>query len=139
MWSTGQFWDLFLAGCYEYERDESHERHDPERYTESAVRSRWPGLPLAEEATLKGSRHFFWDKEKSDELAVEIAALAEQSGTLRPWTFSGPVDLVTVGARRAPDGEIQLDWAGRCSTSIRALDLPLAIAHYTGRAYHSRR
>lgn len=110
--SSGQFWDLFLAGCYSY---------GPRNcYGDRA-------LPLTPEGEFESA--FYWSELKSDSLAREMAAEAIRAGA-PPWRFSAPLELVAVGARR--DGQdVDIDWTGLRSAKISANALSAAVSDYT--------
>lgn len=115
-WSvtSGQTWDLFLAGCYQYESETFYgDRALP------ITRAR-PGAPPV-----------LWSEQQSMALARDIEShAASPPGEWDRWKFKGPVELVVVGARR--DGEdIEIDWLGLRSMPIAVERLATAIASYT--------
>jgi len=103
--SSGDFWDLFLAGCYQYE--------GPECYGGRA-------RPLS-----AGSTPVYWSWEKAKELMLDVEERSEGA-----WRFDGPLELVVVGARRAEDGA-DIDWQSLRSMSIDPERLGTAAAFYT--------
>ncbi|MGH3814241.1 MAG: hypothetical protein ACRDUV_17625 [Pseudonocardiaceae bacterium] len=78
---------LFLAGCY---------RYGPAHFYGDRAEA------LAMDAETGGRVPFRWSKRKSDQLAEQVATQARQAGTIRPWDFSGPIELVTVGGETPP-------------------------------------
>lgn len=114
--SSGDFWDLFLAGCYMYQ---------PSDFYGSKAQA------LASSPRADYTKYFYWNQEKSDQLAMDVARRANTAGTLKPWSFEGPIELVAVGARRSGKGGIDIDWAGLRGIPIRANDLPAAVGSYT--------
>ncbi|MCX5345882.1 hypothetical protein [Streptomyces atratus] len=111
-WSSGQFWDLFLAGCYSYgPRDCYGDR----------------GLPLTPEGP--NETPFYWSQFASEDLAREMAQESHHSG-IPPWRFSGPLELVAVGARRN-GREVDIDWPGLRSAKVPANALSAAVSDYT--------
>ncbi|MGH3908841.1 MAG: hypothetical protein ACRDTE_32365 [Pseudonocardiaceae bacterium] len=113
--SSGEFWDLFLAGCYRY--GPAH------LYGDRAE-------ALAMDAETCGRVPFRWSRRKSDQLADQVATRARQAGTIRPWDFSGPIELVAVGARRRQQ-QIDIDWASLRSATMSAHQISDAVAYYT--------
>ncbi|MFJ4585091.1 hypothetical protein [Streptomyces echinatus] len=111
-WSSGQFWDLFLAGCYSYGPRDC--------YGDT-------GLPLTPEGPHEVP--FYWSHFASEDLAREITAEARRAGG-QPWQFSGPLDLVAVGARRA-GREVDIDWPSLRSVKIPTAALGAAVSDYT--------
>jgi hypothetical protein len=120
--SSGQAWDLHLAGC-------SEERG---RYGDERVLIENPGVPV------------YWSYRQSRLLAHEIVANARRhseelkhSPELRE--FTGPIELVTIGARRRrihnPEsfrdrqGDIEIDWA-----SLRTMPISEQVASRLGEA-----
>lgn len=73
---------------------------------------------------------FRWSRPAFDQLANEVATRARIAGTIRPWSFSGPIELVAVGARRHRE-QIDIDWASLRSAAISASQLADAVAYYT--------
>lgn len=111
--SSGQFWDLFLAGCYSF---------GPSNYYGDR------GLPLVS-ADSTDRPPFYWSQRQSDSLAREMGAEARRSGA-PPWTVSGPLELVAIGARRA-GREVDIDWPSLRSAKISANALGAAVTDYT--------
>lgn len=103
--TSGEFWDLFLAGCYQYQ--------GPEFYGSRA-------LPLSGAST-----PVYWSPEKAEELLRDVEERLDGS-----WRFNGPLELVVVGARRAEDGG-DLDWESLRSMKLGAGCLGTATASYT--------
>lgn len=114
--SSGNFWDLFLSGCHMYDPDLPYGSES---------------IALASYAEPGYTEYFFWNQEQSDLLAEEVARRAAEAGSLKTWSFCGPIELVAVGARRSSDGEIDIDWAGLRGGPIEVNDLPVAISSYT--------
>ncbi|MEU0896768.1 hypothetical protein [Streptomyces massasporeus] len=111
--SSGQFWDLFLAGCYSY--------GPPNCYGDRA-------LPLTSEGQF-GAPPILWSERQTKVLARELSAEARQAGA-PAWSPSAPLELVTVGARR--DGQdVAFDWASLRSAAISANALGAAVSDYT--------
>jgi hypothetical protein len=108
--SSGEFWDLFLAGCYMYA---------PEDYYGEIAR------PL----TSGPKPPFYWNPSQSDRLAHEVAAAANHGGA-PAWNFSGPLELVTVGARRDGD-DVAIDWASLRFARLSTIGLSDAVSYYT--------
>jgi hypothetical protein len=108
--SSGDFWDLFLAGCYGYGK------HD--YYGDMA-------LPLA-----GGSTPFYWNREQAQLLAKTFHDNSVDVRAGGRWSFSGPLELVAVGARRYGD-EIKFEWPGM--RAIQLSDEPIGpiVANYT--------
>src|SRR5262249_41550020 len=70
--SSGEFWDLFLAGCYMYGQ--------PDHYGDRA-------LVLAE-----GKISFYWSKLQSDLLAETFRRNTIETTARQPWSFNGPLE-----------------------------------------------
>lgn len=111
--SSGEFWDLFLGGCYRY--------GPPTFYGDYAE-------TLAMDASDRAP--FQWSKLKSEELATQVARRARSARSVRPWDFSGPIDLVAVGARRRQQ-EVDLDWASLRGATLSAHQMGDVVAYYT--------
>ena len=118
--SSGEFWDLYLAGC----------SGDPHRDGDTAKPPNdWRPLSAGE------ARSFFWSGHAARSLAEEIAtkhaiACRHSDDNSMPWTFTGPIELVAVLSRRfAPpvlnntEGEPML----LCDATLRVTD-PEALA-----------
>lgn len=114
--SSGEFWDLFLAGCY---------MNRPSDFYGSKAEV------LASKPQPDYTQYFYWNQAASELLAAEVARLAEEEGTLKPWSFGGPIELVAVGARRSENGGAYIDWPSLRGIPIRANDLPIAVGSYT--------
>lgn len=130
--TTGEFWDLFLAGCQEAPDSPANIEGD------------W--RPLA----VHDHRSFLWSEQATRRLADQITSLhaaacrAANDGSM-PWEFTGPLELVAVGARtirtrREGDrpgvsyietNEVELDWGSLRSAFIEPRDLSDAVSHYT--------
>lgn len=108
--SSGDFWDLFLAGCYRYQ--------GPDYYGDRA-------LPLA-----GGKIPFYWSKRQADLLAKSFHDNSIDVLTGQPWSFSGPLELVAVGARRYGD-EIRFEWSGMRAIQLSDQPLGMIVANYT--------
>jgi hypothetical protein len=108
--SSGEFWDLFLAGCYIYGR--------PDHYGNTA-------LALAE-----GRTPFYWSKQKSDLLAETFSRNSVGTTADRPWSFTGPLELVVVGARRYGE-EVEFEWPGLRAIQLSDKPLGQVVADYT--------
>jgi hypothetical protein len=153
--SSGEFWDLFLAGCHKGEPNPSEHRflltgeespqHRPP-FTSAEppkLRSPFTGAEPSEHRfplNSEESEFFIWDAEEAGLLAKEIADLAERhilsadlEHVVEPWTFTGPIDLAVVLAQRHESGikGIDIEWATLRGAEIRAHDLPEAIGSYT--------
>lgn len=113
--SSGQFWDLFLAGCYQYGPADLYGDHAKTLAT---------GRGLLEQVP------FRWSRRKSDQLAKQVSTRAREAGVMQPWDFSGPLELVAVGARRHRE-QVEFDWASLRSATISAQELSDAVAYYT--------
>lgn len=113
--SSGEFWDLFLAGCYRYGTAHHYGGRAETLATDPETGGRMP---------------FRWSRQKSAELAHEVAKHARYAQTMRPWDFTGPIELVAVGVRRRRQ-DIDLDWASLRSAKVSADQLSDAIAYYT--------
>ncbi|MEH0557426.1 hypothetical protein [Streptomyces sp. B21-101] len=113
-YSSGEFWDLFLAGCYAFgPRDCYGDR----------------GLPLTPDLGSRDNPPFYWSQWQSHSLAREMAHRAGQAGA-PPWKFSGPLELVAVGARRA-EHDVDIDWASLRFAKISENLLSAAVSDYT--------
>ncbi|MFD7729113.1 hypothetical protein ACFV6F_01825 [Kitasatospora phosalacinea] len=115
--SSGQFWDLFLAGC----------TYGDQRHREN------PDLPLGvdgrDEVGPRSHWTYSWSASAAARIAAALAQKAAQAGAPH-WKFTGPLELVTVGARRV-EGEVVIDWAGLRSAQVTANVLPTAVSDYT--------
>lgn len=130
--TTGEFWDLFLAGCQE--APNSTASGDDE----------W--RPLA----VDDNRSFLWSERATRRLAHQITAMhatacrAADDGSA-PWEFTGPLELVAVGARtirKRSEGdrpgvsyvetvEVEIEWGSLRSAHIQPRELADAVSHYT--------
>lgn len=108
--SSGQFWDLFLAGCYRYESAWA--------YGERA-------LELA-----KADQPFYWSRRMTEGLAQIMSESASNAGAIKPWSFTGPLELVTVGARRK-DADLEIEWESLRAINVDAIQLTEAVSYYT--------
>ncbi|WP_042149399.1 hypothetical protein [Streptomyces lydicamycinicus] len=63
--------------------------------------------------------------------------MADRAGSAGapPWNFSGPLELVVVGARRAGQ-DVDIDWAGLRFATISANWLSAAVSDYTEAHVH---
>jgi hypothetical protein len=111
-WSvtSGEIWDLFLAGCYQY--------MCKTYYGDEALQ------------ITKGTQAppVLWSESKSMALARTVES--HTAGSLGEWTFKGPVELVVVGARRNGE-DIEIDWPSLRSMPIAVERIATAIAAYT--------
>ena len=114
-WSSmsGHLWDIFFAGCEQYVPDSN------------ALKLTDDDPPVR------------WNEQRSIDLALEISQMSEAAANLHPgidkWTFSGPLEMVLVGARRDTDGEVVIDWKTTRAMKLDATDLDAAVSHYTTR------
>ena len=109
--TSGQTWDLFLAGCYQYQSETY--------YGDKAL------------SITKGDPPVLWSERQSMALARAVESHATGSlGEWDRWTFKGPVELVVVGARR-DGGDVEIDWLSLRSMPIAVERLATAIAAYT--------
>jgi hypothetical protein len=108
--SSGEFWDLFLAGCYRWQKSDY--------YGEKA-------LLLAD-----ARNPFYWNERQALLLAESFRRNSVPTTAREPWSFTGPLELVVVGARRCGE-EVEFDWPGL--RAIRLSDQPLGqiVADYT--------
>jgi len=131
--SSGEFWDLYLAGC----------SGDPHRDGDTAKPPNdWRPLSAGE------ARSFFWSGHAARSLAEEIAtkhaiACRHSDDNSMPWTFTGPIELVAVGVRRSRQSDIdtaggvfetrriEFDWGSLRSALVEPQILPDAVTHYT--------
>lgn len=127
--SSGEFWDLFLAGC----------RAAP--HTDTTATGDWRPLAVGD------ARSFLWSERAAHGLARQIAARhrsarGEAHDDSGPWEFTGPLELVAVGARRIrtrrasdPAGvyaeTVEIDWGSLRSAAIEPRELSDAVSHYT--------
>ena len=128
--SSGEFWDLFLAGCFT--------RSSPRRLSRAHGSRHQYGLGQAKSLARDESKYFCWNEAQAARLAQQVADLADKNARtahlthiFRPWTFTGPIDLVAVRAVRNRDRTIIIDWASLRGGLIRSRDLPEAIGSYT--------
>jgi hypothetical protein len=105
--SSGEFWDLFLAGCYD--------GASPDLYGTRA------------QILADGPRPFLWNSEKSAALARHFSDAAMRAGAIPQWEFSGPIELVVVAVRKGEEP----DWASLRAVRIDAVRLGEAVAAYT--------
>ncbi|WP_344442331.1 hypothetical protein [Kitasatospora nipponensis] len=122
--SSGDFWDLFLAGCYAYGSDD---------YYGDRGLPLTPGTEYNEDWRTTGGQYAFpqmlWSERQSNKLARELSAEARRAGA-PAWDLSGPLELVAVGARR--DGEeVDIDWASLRSAPVSTSALGAAVSDYT--------
>lgn len=130
--TSGEFWDLFLAGCQEA--------------PDSTVSGDDDWRPLA----VDDHRSFLWSERATRRLAHQITAMhatacrAADDGSV-PWEFTGPLELVAVGARtirNRSEGdrpgvsyvetvEVEIDWGSLRSALIQPRELADAVSHYT--------
>ncbi|WP_327740595.1 hypothetical protein OG749_47050 (plasmid) [Streptomyces nojiriensis] len=111
--SSGEFWDLFLAGCYCW---------GPQDYYGDE------GLALTPEED-RDHPPVRWSQRQSDSLARDIASEAHRAGA-PPWRFSGPLELVAVGARHAGH-DVDIDWASLRFAKMPPNELSMAVSDYT--------
>ena len=97
-------------GCYMYGR--------PDHYGNTA-------LALAE-----GRTPFYWSKQKSDLLAETFSRNSVGTTADRPWSFTGPLELVVVGARRYGE-EVEFEWPGLRAIQLSDKPLGQVVADYT--------
>lgn len=105
--TSGEFWDLFWAGCYRWRRATA--------YGDRALRLTDDNSPV------------YWSPAKSAHLISEVQANDPRD---KPWKFHGPLEFVVFGARRAGN-EIDIDWRSMRSTTLRAEELGTVTANYT--------
>jgi len=112
-WSTssGELWDLFLAGCYQYGRG-------PEHYGARA-------LPLTE-----GRTPFYWSSQQTELLTQTFRRNSVHTTSHQSWSFAGPLELVVVGARKCGQ-EIDFDWPGMRALQLSDQPLGQIVADYT--------
>jgi len=127
--SSGEFWDLFLAGCQDA----------PDR--DLAVSADWRPLAVGD------TRSILWSERATRSLARQITALHKPAclGTddaWLPWEFTGPLELVAVAARRVRtrhEGDpirayvetVEIDWGSLRSAHLEPRDVPDAVTLYT--------
>lgn len=130
--TSGEFWDLFLAGCQEA--------------PDSPVSDDDDWRPLA----VDDNRSFLWSERATRSLARQItskhatACRAADDGSV-PWEFTGPLELVAVGARTIRNRsqsdrpgvsyvesvEVEIDWGSLRSAHVQPRELADAVSHYT--------
>ena len=128
--SSGSFWDLFLAGC----------SGDPHAESDTAIPAEdWRPLAAGD------ARSFFWSERAARSLAQQITAIhsREAKDGSAPWKFTGPIELVAVGARSIRRREtdksgrtietrtVEFDWGSLRSAIVEPHQLPDAVTHYT--------
>ncbi|WP_328863557.1 hypothetical protein [Streptomyces virginiae] len=121
--SSGEFWDLFLAGCYAYGSDGYYGDRGLPLTPEQEYRSDW--------RTSGGHDYpqMLWSQRQSNKLARELRAEARRAGA-PARDPAGPLELVAVGARRNGD-EVDFDWASLRSAAISTSALGAAVSDYT--------
>ncbi|GAA5094696.1 hypothetical protein [Nocardia iowensis] len=135
--SSGDFWDLHLAGCHGYKDEPPNGRRSSRGETQS--------LPLATGWTKR--RAIYWNYDSAMRFADEVASVASRAGVTPGWRFEGPIELVVIGARRPHSTGIpfdsppaagctieyahELDWASMRTKQFTAAELPDAVSYYT--------
>ncbi|MFF4264609.1 hypothetical protein ACFY7Y_03975 [Streptomyces virginiae] len=122
--SSGQFWDLFLAGCTYGDHRDDRDRILPSRDKPLPL-----GLEVQAQAAQPSGWTYCWTQAASDRIADEMARKAHEVGAPR-WEFTGPLELVAVGARRDAS-QVVIDWASLRSVKLSAGALAKAVSDYT--------
>jgi len=79
----------------------------------------------------KADQPFYWSRRMSEELSQIMSESAIHAGAVvKPWSFTGPLELVTVGARRK-GADFEIEWESLRAINVDARQLSEAVSYYT--------